>query len=169
MRYIIFLLVGLLPIFSYAQDQQEWLVKKGDLAPDFEFTLSNKNIKNLHDYKGKIILINFFATWCPPCRAELPRVQKEIYDLYRSNKNFELFVFGREEGWDKLTPFIEKTGYTFPILPDAKREIFSKYANSGIPRNVLIDENGKIIYLSLGYTEEEFNNLLTLLKEKLVN
>ena len=167
MRHIIFFLVGFLPIFSYAQDQQEWLVKMGDNAPNFEFTLADSSVKNLHDYKGKIILINFFATWCPPCRKELPRVQKEIYDVYKSNKNFELFVFGREENWDKLTPFIQKTGYTFPILPDLERQIFSKYANSGIPRNVLIDEQGKIIYLSLGYTDEEFNNLLTVLKNKL--
>ncbi|MEH6307906.1 TlpA disulfide reductase family protein [Olivibacter sp. CPCC 100613] len=167
MKHIFFFLVGFLPVFSYAQDQQEWLVKLGDKAPDFSFTLADSSLKNLHDYKGKVVLINFFATWCPPCRKELPRVQEEIYNQYKENKNFELFVFGREENWDKLGPFIEKTGYTFPILPDLKREIFSKYANSGIPRNVVVDEQGKIIYLSLGYTEEEFDKLLAVLAEKL--
>lgn len=167
MKHVILFLIGFLPILSYAQDQQEWLVKLGDKAPDFSFNLADSSLKNLHDYKGKVVMINFFATWCPPCRKELPRVQKEIYDVYKSNKNFELFVFGREENWDKLTPFIEKTGYTFPILPDAKRAIFSQYASSGIPRNVVLDEEGKIIYLSLGYTEEEFDQLLNLLKTKL--
>lgn len=167
MKYIFLFLVSFLPIFSYAQDQQEWLVKIGDKAPDFSFTLADSSLKKLHDYKGKVVLINFFATWCPPCRKELPRVQQEIYDRYKANKNFELFVFGREENWDKLQPFIEKTGYTFPILPDAKRAIFSKYANSGIPRNVVVDEEGNIIYLSLGYTEEEFDKLLALLAKKL--
>lgn len=167
MKHIFLFLVGFLPLFSYAQDQQEWLVKLGDKAPDFSFTLADSSLKNLHDYNGKVVLINFFATWCPPCRKELPRVQEEIYNQYKENKNFELFVFGREENWDKLGPFIEKTGYTFPILPDLKREIFSKYANSGIPRNVVVDEQGKIIYLSLGYTEEEFDKLLAVLAEKL--
>ncbi|MCL4638594.1 MULTISPECIES: TlpA family protein disulfide reductase [Olivibacter] len=167
MKYMFLFLISFLRAFSYAQDQQEWLVKIGDKAPDFSFTLADSSLKNLQDYKGKVVLINFFATWCPPCRKELPRVQKEIYDRYKTNKKFELFVFGREENWDKLRPFIEKTGYTFPILPDVKREIFSKYANSGIPRNVVVDEEGKIIYLSLGYTEEEFDKLLEVLDKRL--
>lgn len=167
MKHVILFLIGFLPILSYAQDQQGWLVQIGEKAPDFSFTLADSSLKKLSDYKGKVVLINFFATWCPPCREELPRVQKEIYDVYKSNKNFELFVFGREEDWDKLTPFIEKTGYTFPILPDVKREIFSKYALSGIPRNVIIDKDGKILYLSLGYTANEFDQLLSILKTKL--
>ncbi len=104
-------------------------------------------------------MLNFFATWCPPCRLELPRVQKEIWEKYKEHKKFSLFVFGREEGWEKLLPFQKTTGYTFPILPDVKRDIFKLYATQSIPRNVILDEKGKIIYQSTGYSEPEFNKL----------
>lgn len=112
-------------------------------------------------------MINFFATWCPPCRMELPRVQKEIWQKYKDNPKFTLFVFGREQGWDVILPFKDSNSYTFPILPDEGRKIFSFYATQSIPRNIVIDENGKIIYQSIGYGEKEFKTLLDLLAERL--
>jgi thiol-disulfide isomerase/thioredoxin len=112
-------------------------------------------------------MLNFFATWCPPCRQELPRVQKEIWDKYKDNPRFALMVFGREEGWDKVLPFKTSNNYTFSILPDEGRQIFGLFAKQSIPRNVILDETGKIIYQSTGYSEQEFNKLLTLLNSRL--
>ncbi len=162
------LLVLLAPLFSRAQQADpSTLTKVGDTAPTFDFSLSKTQKANLKDYHGKIVMINFFATWCGPCRMELPRVEKEIWGKYKDNPKFALFVFGREEGWDVVLPFKTKFNYTFPILPDMGRKIFSMYAKEFIPRNVIVDENGKIIYQSMGYTEEGFNKLLALLDEKL--
>jgi len=166
LSHLLFLLF-LLPIKSFAQDDAATLTKIGDQVPQFSFETEKGKTVNISDYKGKLILINLFATWCPPCNIELPVMQKQIWDKHKNNPDFALFVFGREEGWDKLTPFKAKKGFTFPILPDLNRGIFSKFATQSIPRNVLIDQNGKIIYQSIGYSEKEFAALTELIDTKL--
>ena len=165
----IFLLLSLaFSINTFAQTSDEGsYTKVGDTAPTFTFEIEKGKIVDLADFKGKLILINLFATWCPPCNTELPLVQKQIWDKHKNDKNFQFFVFGREEGWDKLIPYKTKRGFTFPILPDVDRSIFSKFAKQSIPRNILIDQNGKIIYQSIGYEEKEFQRLVKLIDDKL--
>jgi peroxiredoxin len=143
------------------------LTKTGDMAPVFTFNITKDKKASLQDYRGKIVLLDFWATWCPPCRAEFPRVQKEIWEKYKDNYKFAILAFAREEGWDKVLPFQSQNKYTFPMMPDESRGIFKLYATQSIPRNVLIDENGKIIYQSIGYSEKEFGELLALLDAKL--
>jgi len=162
------LFIFLVPAYSRAQMADESaLTKVGDAAPTFDFSISKDQKANLADYKGKIVMINFFATWCGPCATELPRVQKEIWEKYKDNPKFALFIFGRDEGWEKVLPFKEKNKYSFLMLPDVDKKIYSKYATQYIPRNVLIDENGKIIYQSMGYMADEFNTMIKLLAKKL--
>lgn len=170
----IFAFLLLAPTFLSAQQatgqeeaEKPWLVEMGQVSPDFEFAWKGDTKDNIANHRGKVVLINFFATWCPPCRAELPRVQDEIWEKYSDRSDFALFVFGREENWDVLDPFIETTGYTFPILPDLERGIFSKFATQSIPRNVILDRDGKIIYQSIGYTDAEFNKMLELLEKEI--
>ncbi|WP_231427448.1 TlpA disulfide reductase family protein [Pedobacter sp. Leaf250] len=153
-------------VFAQVTDDSSY-TKVGDTAPNFKFEIEKGKSVDLANFKGKLILINLFATWCPPCNVELPLVQKQIWDKHKNNKNFHFFVFGREEGWDKLTPYKEKRGFTFPILPDVDRSIFSKFAKQSIPRNILIDQDGKIIYQSIGYEEKEFQSLVKLINDKL--
>ena len=164
-RLFFFLLI--FPFAVSAQQDSTTLTRIGDPVPSFAFETEKGKVVHIEDYKGKLILINLFATWCPPCNTELPVMQKQIWDRYKDNPNFALFVFGREEGWDKLTPYKAKKGFTFPILPDLKRVIFSKFATQSIPRNVLIDQSGKIIYQSIGYSEKEFAELEELIGQKL--
>nr|WP_239495060.1 TlpA disulfide reductase family protein [Pedobacter yulinensis] len=121
----------------------------------------------MSDYKGRLVLVNLFATWCPPCNTELPDMQTRIWNKHKDNPDFALFVFGREENWNKLNPYKKQRGFTFPILPDADRGIFSKFATQSIPRNILIDRSGKIIYQSIGYTPDEFNKLISLIDQEL--
>lgn len=143
------------------------ITKVGDPIPSFKFEIEKGKTVDIADYKGKLILINLFATWCPPCNKELPEVQTKIWEKHQQNSNFAFFVFGREEGWDKLTPYKSKKGFTFPILPDLDRSIFSKFAKQSIPRNILVDRNGKIIYQSIGYEQKEFEALVKLITDKL--
>lgn len=167
---IVLVFALIIPGLSCAQQSgsdQPWLVGMGQVSPDFDFAWKGDRKDNIANHRGKVVLINFFATWCPPCRAELPRVQEEIWNKYSDRSDFALFVFGREENWDVLDPFIENTGYTFPILPDLERGIFSKFATQSIPRNVILDREGKIIYQSIGYTEAEFNKMLELLDREI--
>jgi thiol-disulfide isomerase/thioredoxin len=167
-RLLTLLLLFAAPLFSRAQlVDSSILIHEGEIAPSFSFHPDKDKTANLKDYRGKIIMVNFFATWCPPCRMELPRVQKEIWEKYKNNPKFVLFAFDREEGWDKVLPFKQTNQYTFLMMPDLDRKIYCLYAKQYIPRNIVIDENGKIIYQSMGYTPDDFNKLLNLLADKL--
>ncbi|MNJ93930.1 Thiol-disulfide oxidoreductase ResA [compost metagenome] len=161
------ILLLLLPFATMAQDDKSTLTKLGESVPKFSFEIERGKTANIDDYKGKLILINLFATWCPPCNTELPLVQKQIWEKYSNNPDFAFFVFGREEGWDKLEPFKKAKGFTFPILPDVDRSIFSKFATQSIPRNIIIDQNGKIIYQSIGFSEKEFAEMVALIDANL--
>lgn len=156
-------------VAAMAQTDEATFTKVGDQVPSFKFELEKGKTTSIENYKGKLVLINLFATWCPPCNIELPRAQTEIWGKYKDNKDFAFFVFGREQGWDVLNPYKKEKGFTFPILPDADRAIFSKFAKQSIPRNILVDENGKIIYQSLGYSADEFNELVKLIDKHLAD
>lgn len=147
--------------------EQEWKVSLGGQVPSFVIKDKKDNILKIEDLKGKVVLINFFATWCPPCRQELPRMQKEVWEKWGKRDDFAVMVLAREEGWDKLDPFMKNNEYTFPIYPDLKREVFSLFAESMIPRNVLINKDGKIIYQSIGYSADEFSKLIELIRKEL--
>jgi thiol-disulfide isomerase/thioredoxin len=166
MKKILFpVLLSLITITAFAQSGFNTTI--GSKVPSFSFEIEKGKKVNISDYKGRFVWINFFATWCPPCNAELPLAQKKVWDKYKNNPQFAFFVFGREEGWEKLIPFKQSKGYTFPVLPDVDRSIFGKFATESIPRNVLIDPKGKIIYQSVGYSPEEFDKLVSLIDQQL--
>lgn len=168
MRRIVLVFIGaFFGLSAMAQSDADTFTKVGDQVPSFTFQLEKGKTTSIEAYKGKLVLINLFATWCPPCNLELPRAQKELWEKYKDNKNFAFFVFGREQGWEILNPYKQKRGFTFPILPDVDRAIFSKFAKQSIPRNILVNEDGKIIYQSIGYTPQEFDGLLKLIDKKL--
>ena len=150
----------------FAQDDFT-LVKKGEIAPDFTFKTLDGNIKKLSDLQGKVVWINFFATWCPPCRKELPHLQKEVYDKYKNSKDFVLLIFGREHTWEEVNEFKKEQNFTMPFYPDPKREIFSIFAKQNIPRNFIIDKNGKIVVAATGFTEKEFGDIKSKVAELL--
>lgn len=167
-KLLLNLLLFSAPLLSRAQaPDTSNLVKTGDIAPTFTFSIDKDKTADIKDYRGKIVMKDFFATWCPPCRQELPRIQKEIWEKYKNNPKFALFAFDRQEDWDKVLPFKEKNQFTFLMLPDADRKIFALYANQYIPRVILLDENGRVIYQSMGYVETDFTELLNVLAKKL--
>jgi len=153
-------------VSAYTQDEFT-MAKKGEPAPDFTFEYQPGKTKKLSDLKGKVVWINFFATWCPPCRKELPHLQSEVYDKFKDNPGFELLIFGREHDWKTVNKFKKENNFTMPFYPDVERKLFAKYANQNIPRNFLITKNGKIIFSSIGFTVEEFAELKKVLEENL--
>ena len=142
-----------------AQDEAT-LVKIGDKAPDFAYTSEDGKTTKLSDLKGKVVWINFFATWCPPCRKELPHLQKEVYDKLKDNKNFELIILGREHSWEEINKFVSDNKYHMPFYPDEERKAFSLYAKQNIPRNFIIDKEGKIAIASTGFNEKDFQEII---------
>lgn len=165
-QLVLILLIVLLSSVLFAQDEFT-LAKEGDKAPDFTWeTKEGKTIK-LSELKGKVVWINFFATWCPPCRQELPHLQKEVYDKYKNNKDFVLLIFGREHSWEEINKFTKEQNFTMPFYPDKERKIFSMYANQNIPRNFIIDKEGKIAVSSTGFNEADFNAICSKTEELL--
>jgi peroxiredoxin len=150
-----------------AQIDTTTLTKIGDKAPVFICKTTNGKTIDISKLHGKIIMINFFATWCGPCNTELPLIQKNIWDKYKDNQDFELIILGREHTEKEVSDFVKKKDYKMPFAPDPKREIYALYAKVFIPRNIIIGKNGRIIYQSIGYTEKEFKNIEDLLAKKL--
>lgn len=135
------------------------LVKTGQQVPAFTVKMFDGTTVNIQDLKGKVVLVNFWATWCPPCRQELTRVQKDIIDRFKS-RDFVFLPISRQEKYETVKAFREKTGYTFPMGLDTDRKVFSLFATESIPRNFLIGKDGKIVFMEIGYSEESFQKLI---------
>ena len=145
-------------VASFCMQAQE--LEKGDAMPKFELTSSVYGDVKSADLKGKVVLINMFATWCGPCQTELAEVQKTLWPKYKDNKDFVMLVIGREHTDEQLQKYNERKQFAFPLYPDPKREVFSLFAEKYIPRAYLFDQEGKLVYASVGYSEEEFQILM---------
>jgi peroxiredoxin len=131
------------------------LTKAGNLAPAFAGTAITGESFALDQLKGKVVVLSLFATWCGPCNAELPHVEKELWQAFRG-RGLVVLAIAREEGPDKLRPFAAKLGLTFPLLPDQERKIFNLFATNYIPRLYIIGADGRIKFQSVGFDEGEF-------------
>ena len=145
-----------------ADDERGYIVKVGDMAPDFEMTLSNGERVQLSSLRGKVVMLQFTASWCGVCRKEMPYIESDIWAKHKDNADFALYGIDREEPVEKINELIEKTGVTYPIGLDPEAEIFKLYAEekAGITRNVIIDRDGKIVMLTRLFEMDEFNEMV---------
>ena len=150
-------------------DEVGYIVKVGDEAPDFEMTLTDGQKVKLSSLRGKVVMLQFTASWCGVCRKEMPFIEKDIWLKHKNNADFALIGIDRDEPLDKVLAFAKSTGVTYPLGLDPGADIFAKYAlrESGITRNVLIDKEGKIVKLTRLYNEEEFTSLVQAINEML--
>jgi len=118
-------------------------------APDFTFPGLDGKMVSLSDLKGKVVLVNIWATWCPPCVDEMPSMEK----LYRKlkGKNFEILAVSIDEsGLKAVAPFMKKSSLTFPALIDSKGTIKTVYGITGIPESFIIDQQGILLKKIVG-------------------
>jgi peroxiredoxin len=131
------------------------LTKVGDPLPEFIAFALDGSAWSSAQLRGKVAVISLFATWCPPCNAELPHVEKELWQTLR-NRGLVVVAIAREEGADKLKPFAAKLGLTFPLLSDPDRKAFSKFATNYIPRLYVVGADGRIKFQTVGFEETDF-------------
>lgn len=119
---------------------------KGKSAPDFELTTLEGKAVKLSDYQGKKVILNFWATWCPPCRAEMPHMQK-YFEEQADQENVEILAVNlttEDRGVDKIKTFVREYELTFPIPMDKEGDIGSTYQAVTIPTSYIIDTDGRV-------------------------
>jgi peroxiredoxin len=154
-------IIFLSPI-SFSQEKpvyaDDYLVKVGDLAPDFTITEAGGKSYKLSDLRGKVVMLQFTASWCSVCRTEMPFIEKEIWN---EKKNFGLALVGidRDEPLEKVLQFKKDIAVSYPLALDPGAGIFGLFAvkTAGVTRNIIVDRKGKIIFLTRLYKREEFD------------
>lgn len=154
---------------SAGVDDRGYLVKVGDMAPDFTLqTISGETVK-LSDLRGKVVMLQFTASWCGVCRKEMPFIESDIWKKHKDKPNFYLLGIDRDEPIETVQKFAEQTGVTYPMGLDPGADIFALYADrkAGITRNVIINPEGRIVMLTRLYNEEEFAEMCAKIDELL--
>lgn len=139
------------------------------VIPAIDFTLTDQygNSHTLSDYKGKTVFLNFWATWCSPCQAEMPDIQK-IYEEYDTEGEDALIVlgiaapgYGNEKSEEEIKDFLEENGYTYPVVMDTGGNIFSQYGVYSYPTTFMIDRDGNVFgYVTGQLTEEIMRDII---------
>ena len=142
--------------------ENNYLVKVGDIAPDFTLKLADGTEFTLSKNRGKVVMLQFTASWCGVCRKEMPFIEKDIWQRHKDNSDFVLVGIDREEPLETVMKFAESTGVTYPLALDTNADVFASYAErkAGITRNILIDKDGRIVMLTRLFNEDEFNALV---------
>ncbi|MEI6090937.1 MAG: TlpA disulfide reductase family protein [bacterium] len=173
MKIIAFVLLVLLilPVTLTAKEKKspQHIVKVGDTAPNFTLIYQDGTQKQLSDLRGKVIMLQFTASWCPVCMKEMPFIEKEIYQKYKNNPDFVLVGIDLKEKPEEITKFIKAANITYPIISDIDGKIFELYAEkeAGVTRNIIIDKSGKIAFLTRLFEKSEFNAMKKKIKSLL--
>jgi peroxiredoxin len=134
-------------------------VNEGNLASGFTLEALDGTEVSLSEYRGNVVLINFWATWCPPCRAEIPDIQ-EAYQA-RENDGFVVLGVDVEEAREAVAPFVEAMGMTYPVLLDEGGQVLKMYRAIGLPMSVILDQDGVIRVRHVGVlTGEQLEDYL---------
>lgn len=172
MGKIIFLIaiVFLLSCSNYIDKNHGYIVSVGDIAPNFTTVSSSGDSINLQELRGRIVMLQFTASWCSVCRKEMPFIESEIWQIHK-DKNFVVFGIDRDEPLEKVQEFKSQMKITYPLLLDNNADIFALYAKkrAGVTRNVIIDKNGKIVYLTRLFNRDEFDIMKNKINELLIN
>ena len=175
------ILTGLL-IFTNVLGQEENIIPKqaipadysftiqiGDKIQDFTMTLTNGKAVSSKEWRGKVVMLQFTATWCGVCRKAIPFIENEIWSKYRRNPNFELYGVDRGEPLETVRAFTKEIDINYPLAVDPEAEIFSMFSkkDAGVTRNVIIDKEGRIAFVTRLFKEDEFRQMVAVIEHLL--
>jgi len=137
---------------------------QGNPAPDFTLNTLNGEVVKLSDLRGKVVILNFWATWCPPCREEIPSMMR--LNAAMAGKPFRMLCVSIDEGGKvAVEEFFRKTGFSLPTLLDADRRIGKLYGITGVPETFVIDGNGVILKKVVGAMEWDHPDAIAFLND----
>lgn len=150
-------------------DDRGYIVKAGDLAPDITITYTDGTQKKLSDFRGKIVMLQFTASWCGVCRKEMPFIEKDIWLKHKDNSQFALIGIDLKENKETTEKFAVDTKITYPLTLDPEGKAFYSFAaqGAGVTRNIIIDKEGKIIFMTRLYDPEEFKEMCKMIDKLL--
>jgi peroxiredoxin len=172
----------IIPICGYSQNNSSsqeneipadygYVVNIGDDVPEITMEQIDGKKVSSGEWNGKIVMLQFTASWCSVCRKEMPYIEEKIWQKHKDNPNFILIGIDYKEPLKEVRKFAKRIEITYPLALDPEAEIFEKFAakKAGVTRNVIIDKNGKIAYMTRLFKMEEFNEMTrvidTLLEE----
>lgn len=167
MKNITFLLLTLIYGFVYCQNETNrgYKVSVGDPLPALEMNMINGEVWTNKNLENKVVVIQFTGSWCSVCRREMPELEEKVWQEFK-NEDFLLIGVDTKEPKEKVDQFIEKMEVTYPISYDSDGKIFSDFTieGAGVTRNIVVDKNGKIVFLTRLYEEKEFNSMIQIIK-----
>ena len=157
------LMLWMVPALTSAaeQDDRGYIVKVGDPCPELTMTLTDGRSVSLKELKGKVVVLQFTASWCSVCRKEMPHLEKEVWQRFKE-RDFLLVGVDRDEPIDVVKRFARETGVTYPMALDPGSDLFALFArrDAGVTRNVVFDKTGKIVFLTRLFEDNEFQEMI---------
>lgn len=148
-----------------AKNDKGYHVQIGEQVPDFEMTLADGSKTSMAELRGKVIVLQFTASWCVVCRKEMPHIEQEIWQAHQ-DKGIVVIGVDRDEPLEVVQKFAEQMEISYPLALDPNADIFGLFASkkAGVTRNVVVDKKGKIAFLTRLYNEQEFGEMKTVIE-----
>ncbi|HEX4211530.1 MAG TPA: TlpA disulfide reductase family protein [Candidatus Binataceae bacterium] len=169
---VIYLQFGTAPIEQLTPDVANQVVPKtasggtvaaGKMASNFQLASLDGQTMSLSSLRGKVVFLNVWATWCPPCREEMPSIEA-LYEKFKDDKNFVVLAVSQDsDGRAPVAAYVEQHGLKFDVLLDPQNKVGEAYDVSGIPETFIIDQNGRIVAHHVGpydWANPEIRNAL---------
>lgn len=152
-----------------AGDDRGYIVKVGEKAPDIDIVYADGTTKKLSDFRGKVVMLQFTASWCGVCRKEMPFIERDIWQKHKDDADFALIGIDLKEDAATTAKFARDTKVTYPLTLDPEGKSFYSFAaqGAGVTRNILIDRKGKIVFMTRLYDPEEFDTLCVAIEKEL--
>lgn len=170
MKNLILLALLSITINSFSQNEENrgYKVNVGELPPTLDFELLDGTPITNENLKGKVVVLQFTASWCSVCIKEMPHLEKEVWQQFK-NDDFILIGIDLKETREKVERFIEKTQVTYPFTIDTDGSLFESFTlpKAGVTRNIVLNKEGEIVFLTRLYNEEEFAKMVNVIKEEL--
>lgn len=170
MKKLLLIAVFIISQISFGQEDltRGYKVKVGQQAPNLNFSLLDGTQHTNESLKGKVVVLQFTASWCSVCRKEMPHLEKEVWQKFK-NEDFILIGIDLKEEEEKVKRFIAQMKVTYPFTIDADGAMFESFTlpKAGVTRNIVLDKNGEIIFLSRLYEEKEFNEMIAVIATEL--